>query len=192
MSHYIPVFFLPIRDDECPANLENWHSAEELLANKWNQRKQSGLLKSASRNWWHQHAISLICEHLQIGGLQFLQLEITCLDLNQIRVASSAIDQLLSACQHGIPDLPPEIEEEGSIWFLRNYLAVRKAKKFTTDQIEKAFAESRAALEIEGLTDSDYNTLVEFFSFLKSVRAILQACLSQNKKLLYVQPQPWD
>jgi hypothetical protein len=192
MSHYIPVFFLPIGADECPANLENWHSAEELLAAKWNQREQSGLLKSASRNWWHQHAISLICEHLQIAGLKFLQLEIACLDLNQIQVARSALDQLLSVCQHGIPELPPEIEEEGSIWFLRNYLEGHKHKKFTTGQIEKAFAESRAVVEIEGLTDSGYNTLVEFISFLKSVRAILQACLSQNKKLLYVQPQPWN
>jgi len=62
--------------------------------------------------------------------------------------------------------------------------------KFTTSQIEQAFAESRAVPEIEGFADSGYNTLVEFFSFLKSVRVILQGCLSQNKKLLYFQLQP--
>ena len=190
MSHYLPVFFLPINDDECPENLEGWHSAEELLGDKLSNREQNGLLKSASRNRWHQHAIGLICEHLQINGLDFLQHEIACLDRNRIRVARGAIDKFLTVCQSGIPELTPAMEKEGSIWFLRNYFKGGEEKKFSTSHLKKAFAESRAVLEIEGCADSGYNSLVEFFSFLKSVQAILQECLSQNRKLLYVQPQP--
>ena len=181
---------MPISDDECPETLEDWHSAEDLLREKWSCRKHNGLLQSASRNWWHQHAISLVCEHLRIGGLDFLQHEFACLDQNQIQEANSAIGEVLMACQHGIPKLTPKMEEEGSIWFLRNYFKGNREMKFTTSQIEQAFTEARAVLEIEGFADSGYNSLVEFFSFLKSVQVVLQSCLNQNKKLIYVQPQP--
>jgi hypothetical protein len=190
MSHFISVFFLPISDDECPEKLEGWRSAEQLLGDKLSTKEQNSVLISASPNWWHQHAVGLICQHLQIGGLEFLQHEIACLDRNQIQVASIAIVNFISACQHGIPELAPEMEKEGSIWFLRNYFEGNKDRKFTTSQIEQALAESLAVHEIRGLADNGYNGLVEFFSFLKSVREILQECLSQNKKLLYVQPQP--
>jgi len=94
MSHYIPVFFLSINDDECPKNLGDWHSAVAFLPDKWSDRERNGFLQSASRNWWHQHAIMLICEGLQISGLDFLQYEIACLDQIQIQVANSAIDEV--------------------------------------------------------------------------------------------------
>lgn len=190
MSHSIPVFFFPISDDELPDRLDNWHSAELLLSEKWDNREQNALLTSKSRNWWHQHAISLICRHLQIDGLEFLQREIACLDMKQIQVGVSAIDEFLISCQRGIPELPSEMEKEGSIWFLRNYFEGNKVKMFSASQIEKAHSESCVVHEIKGLADSGYDSLVEFFSFLKSIRATLQECLSQNNKLLYVQPQP--
>jgi hypothetical protein len=190
MSHSIPVFFFPISDDEIPARLENWHSAEKLLSDKWDDREQNGLRTSTSRNWWHQHAINLICRHLQIDGLEFLQREIACLDRKQIQVSVSAIDKFLISCQRGIPELPLEMEKAGSIWFLRNYFEGNKVKKFSASQIEKAHTESCVVHEIIARADSGYDLLVEFFSFLKSVRAVLHECLSKNLKFLYVQPQP--
>jgi hypothetical protein len=190
MSHSIPVFFFPISDDELPDRLDNWHSAEKLLSEKWDKREQNGLRTSTARNWWHQHAISLICKHLQINGLEFLQREIACLDTRQIQAGISAIDEFLISCQRGIPELTAEMEKEGSIWFLRNYFEGNKVKKFSASQIKKSPSESYVVHEIKGLADGGYDSLVEFFSFLKSIRATMQECLSQNDKLLYVQPQP--
>ena len=189
MSHSIPVFFFSISNDELPVELKDWRSIENLLSSKWENREQNGLRTSTSRNWWHQHAISLICEHLQIEGLEFLQKEIACLDSKQIKIGIIAIGKLLDSCQSGIPKLTSEMEKEGSIWFLRNYHKGNKDKQFSTNQFKKAYAESLAVTEVDG-ADTGYNSLVDFFSFLKSLRVPLQECLSQNRKLLYVQPQP--
>ena len=189
MCYSIPVFFFPISNDELPVELKDWHSAENLLSKKWESREQNGLRTSTSRNWWHQHAISLICKHLQIDGLEFLHKEIICLDAKQMEAGIQALGKLLDSCQSGIPQLTPEMEKEGSIWFLRNYYEGNKDRKFSAKQIEKAYAESRVVAQVNG-ADTGYDSLVDFFSFLKSLRASLQECLSQNRKLLYVQPQP--
>ena len=190
MSHYISVFFFPIGDDEIPDNLESWHSAEKLLRVNCDNRERNELRTSVSRNWWHQHAIGLICEYLQISGLEFLKLEIACLDMNEIQAGISAINEFLTSCRHGLPELTPDMEKEGSIWFLRNYFEGNKERKFSTSQVERAYAESCDVPEVKGFADIGYDSLVGFFSFLKSLRASLQECLSQNKKFLYVQPQP--
>jgi hypothetical protein len=188
MGHNIPVFFFPISDDELPERLDNWHAAEDLLSEKWDHREQNGLRTSTSRNWWHQHAIGLIGEYLQIDGLDFVQKEIICLNAKQIEVGIQALDQLLYSCRSGIPQLMPEMEKEGSIWYLRNYYEGNKSKAFSVAQIEKAYTESHVALEVNS-ADVGYESLVDFFSFLKSLQASLQECLSKNKQLLYVQPQ---
>ncbi len=189
MSNSIPVFFFPISNDELPVELKDWHSAENLLSSKWENREQNGLRTSTSRNWWHQHVVGLICEHLQIDGLEFLQKEIICLDSKQIETGIIAIGELLDSCQSGIPKLTPEMEKEGSIWFLRNYYEGNKDKQFSANQFEKAYAESSVVVEVNG-AETGYDSLVDFFSFLKSLQASFQECLSQNKKLFYVQPQP--
>ncbi len=189
MSHSVPVFFFPISNDELPVELKDWHSAENLLSEKWESREQNGLRTSTSRNGWHQHAISLICKHLRIEGLEFLQKEIICLDAKQIEAGAKAIGTLLNSCQSGVPQLAPDMEKEGSIWFLRNDYEGNKSKAFSIAQIEKAYSESRVVSEVDS-ADAGYDSLVDFFSFLKSLQASLQECFSQNKQLLYVQPQP--
>jgi hypothetical protein len=190
MSYYIPIFFFPANDDEVPLKLESWQTVDKLLSKKWDTRQHSGLRTTASRNWWHQDAVSLICKYLQITGLEFLQREIVCLDIPEIYNGLSAIDSLLDACQHGIPELTPEMENNGSIWSLRNYYEGYEVNKFTRMQIDEAIAEACPTLEIEGFADQGYNALVEFFSFLKTLYATFQECLSQNKKFLWVSPQP--
>jgi hypothetical protein len=171
MSHYIPVFFLPVSDDELPVELNHWYSVEELLGEKWENREQNGLRTSTSRNWWLQYATSLISEQLKIDGLGFIQKEIACLDKEQIESAINAIDKLLFLCKSGIPELPEEIEKEGIIWYLRYYYEGKEIKRYSVEQIEKAYAESFAAYEVK---DEDKDSLVIFFSFLKSLRACLQ------------------
>jgi hypothetical protein len=189
MSHYIPVFFFPISNDELPVELKDWNSVEDLLSSKWENREQNGLRTSTSRNWWLQYATCLISEQLKIDGLDFLQKEIACLDKQQIETSIKAVDKLLAFCKSGFPEFAQEIEEEAAIWYLRNYYEGGKIKKFSVEQIEKAYTESRAVTEVYA-EDDGYNSLVDFFSFLKSLRASLQECLIRNKKLLYVQPQP--
>jgi hypothetical protein len=189
MSHYIPVFFFPISNDELPVELKDWHSAENLLSSKWENREQNGLRTSTSRNWWFQYTTGLISEQLKIDGLSFLQKEIACLDKQQIEAGIKGVDKLLILCKSGVPELAQEIEQEGAIWHLRNYHEGDEIKRFLVEQIEKAYTESLAVSEVDG-ADTGYKSLVDFFSFLKSLRASLQECLSQNRKLLYVQPQP--
>jgi len=173
-----------------PVELINWQSVENILNEKWENRERNGLRTSTSRNWWYQHAVGLLSEHLQIDDLGFIQKEIVCLDKHDIEAGIKAIDKLLLLCQSGIPELTPEMEKEGSIYILRNYDDGNKSRKFSAAQIQKAYAESRVVSDVSEYSDIGYNALVEIFSFLKSLQASLQECLSQNKKLLYVQPQP--
>jgi hypothetical protein len=188
MSHHIPVAFLPISIDEIPENLDDWSSVWELLGEKSENSQTSGLRTSTSRNWWHQHAVGLICKHLHIDELGFVQSEIALLDEKRIQAALYAMDHFFALCQNGIPELAPEMEKEGSIWCLRRYYDEKQnIKSFSTEQIHKAYSESEAVYENQDFVENGYNVLVKFFSFLKSVQATLQECLKLRKNFLYVQ-----
>jgi hypothetical protein len=188
MSHYIPVAFLPVSSDEKPENLDDWSSVWKLLEEKSDNYELTGLRTSTSRNWWHQHAIDLICKHLHIDNLNSLQEKITWLNEQQIQAALYAIDQFFALCQNGIPELAPEMEKEGSIWCLRHYYDEKQnVKGFSAEQFNKAYSESDAVYDNTDIAENGYNTLVKFFSFLKSVRATLQECLNLKKNFLYVQ-----
>jgi hypothetical protein len=190
MSHRIPVFFLPIKREEVPENLKDWHSAMNVLGEWLERRADYGLRTSTSRNWWYQHALGLICTGLAIEGLEFAEAEIACLDKKELEAATNALSRVLQEIRDGIPHLGPGIDEEGSIWWLHHYWDEGGCKEYSAETMRKAFDESEAAYDIDVDTDVGYESVMGFYSFLKSLQAAVNEALSQDKSLLYVQPQP--
>ena len=190
MSHYIPVFFFPVGDDEVPSSLDNWHSAEELFSHKYENREESQMREVSSRNWWFQDTLHLICSGLKIEGLDFILKEIVCLDLDQLQQAKAGLDEVLDKISLNIPDLGPEIEEINTIKYLRRSFRKGKYKRYTRRQMRKQFEEAEPKFKVNNFTDIDYQSKVDFYSFIKSLQSCVEECLSSGKKMLYVQPQP--
>jgi hypothetical protein len=190
MSHYIPVFFAPIEKDKLPEKPETWNSVEHVLVDLWKRRGESGLRLTTSRNWWHQHALSLISTGLKIGGLEFIQSEVVCLETKGLVAALRALDEVLARIRDGIPDLGPENEEHGSIWGLRHYYNGNDTQAFSKGLLRRAFEDSEVVAESKSDHDIGYDSVVAFYCFVRSLRATVIECLSAEKCLLYVQPQP--
>jgi hypothetical protein len=108
MSHHIPVFFLPIEPEQVPKDLHDWHSVLNALGVRLERRTEYGGRTSVSRNWWHQHALGLICKGLAIEGLGFVETEVACLDRKELEIAAAALDRVLDKIKAGIPDLGTE------------------------------------------------------------------------------------
>lgn len=190
MSHYIPVFYFPVDKYELPTELKDWRSVENLIGERLNKREEYKLWVSTSRNGWFQHALGLICDSLNIEGHEFIQSEIACLDIEEIQLAIKALEELLNSIRDGIPDLGAKIEKEGSILFLRRYYKGNKMKKYSAKDLRRAYNEAKPNNDIEGVPDVGYESIVNFYSFIKSLLASARDCLRQGKCLLYVQPQP--
>ncbi len=190
MSLRIPVFFFPIERDEVPENLDDWQSAMSIVGDRLESRDKYGLRTSISRNWWYQHAIGLICKGLAIEGLEFIDSEIACLDREELESAAIALDRVVQETRDGIPCLGPEIDKEGTIRWLHYYWVEGEYKPYSAETMGKAFEESQPAYDIDVAADVGYESVVGFYAFLKTLRAAVAEALSQNKSLLYVQPQP--
>ena len=191
MSNYIPVFFMPIMRDELPESLESWHSAMDLIGNRLENRVEYGLRSSTSRNWWYQHALGLVCNGLSIRGLEFLDVEIVCLDRESLEAASNAVKKVLHEIRNGIPYLGSEIDKVGSIWWLHYYWEEGEYKEYSPESIRRAHDEAEVSYDLRIDTDVGYESVVGFFySFQKSLQASINEALSQAKWLLYVSPQP--
>lgn len=105
MSHYIPVFFFPVENSQVPKVFAAWEDALPLMKGRLENRRKFGLRESVSRNWWHQHALDLLCKGLQIGGLEFINSEIVCLCDDGLKAASRALDAVLTKSLMASPTL---------------------------------------------------------------------------------------
>jgi hypothetical protein len=192
MSHYIPVFFFPIEREAVPEDRKDWDSAMDILKKRLERRNEHNLWKCTSRNWWLQHALLLICKGLGVGGLEFIDIdiEIAYLDNKELEAASNALDKVLREICNGIPYLGPEIDKEGSIWWLHHYRDKGRDKEYSIETMRRAFSESEATYEIDIFPDSGYESVVGFYSFLKSLQAAVNETMSQDMSLMYFQMQP--
>ncbi len=190
MGHSIPVFFIPLDRDAIPLGLKDWHSAESILGELWEKRFSVGLRKTVSRNWWHQDALGIICRNFGISGLEFINSEIVCLDSRELEIAAEALDRVLEKIADGIPKLDAADEKNGSIWGLRHYHDKGKIKRFSRERLRQAFVQAQPSYDVDEGGALGYDTVVGFFSFIKTFRAAVGDALSQKKCLLYVQPQP--
>ncbi len=177
MSHFIPVFYIPIKFAEIPNSLTSWHSVEEILSESWEKRIENGVRISSSRNWWFQHSLSLICKDLKMNGLDFLLQEIVCLKNDDLKLAQNTLEIIISQIKSGIPPLSKTSEEEGSIWGLRYYYENKKPKKYSKKELEKAFEEAQPLNEIGNGEDIGYKSIVDFYSFIKSLLEIINLSL---------------
>jgi hypothetical protein len=128
MGHSIPVFLVPINENELPEKMEHWNDAENLLGEKYNNKEENKLYSITSRNWWIQHAISLICTDLGIIGIEFIMKEIVYIPKGELDNVEKALNKLIKVINNGIPELSSESEKTGTIYGLRNYF--EKGKEY--------------------------------------------------------------
>jgi hypothetical protein len=190
MGYSIPVFFMPIARSELPPTLKSWHTVEPLLGELYPKAAATGLRESVSRNWWHQAALEHICQVLGIPGLDFVQLEIACLCGEELAAAARALDQVLNELSDGLPYLGSKAEETAEIELLRGNWGPEGFDYYASITLRNAFAKAEPSFRVDARVDYGLEAVVGFFSFVKSLRAALGEALSQEKCLLYVQPQP--
>ena len=103
MSHSIPVFFFPIEPEKVPPELDGWESAMDCVSERLKQQEVYGMRISTSRNGWHQHALHLICEGLDISRLEFVDEEVAYLNRTGLEAAAHALDRVMQATKNGVP-----------------------------------------------------------------------------------------
>lgn len=190
MSHYIPVFFFPVDDHEIPKALDRWDTASDLIGERYGKQEEYKMREVISRNWWFQETLNLLCSGLDITGLDFVLMEIACLNENQLQDAKLRLNEVLEKIRFDVPNLGSEIEGNNCIWYLRHYYKNGKKKRYSSHEMQKPFIDSEPKFIVRNFTDIDYQSKVDFYSFIKSLKSCIEDCLSSGQKLLYVQPQP--
>jgi hypothetical protein len=187
MGHSIPVFLIPITKDEVPIKLEHWNDAEKLISKKYENKIENKLYSITSRNWWVQHALSLICNDIRITGLEFIMKEIIFISGEELIEAGQAFEKLLKLISNGIPKLKSDSEKEGSIWGLRKYFIKGKEGTYSNRDINSAYIKAIIVPDLH-VSDSGYQSVVDFFSSIKTYHNMVNYCIQNNKGLLIVQP----
>lgn len=185
MGYSIPIIFLPIKKREQPRKLRSWEDGINLLNRYYEVRDKVGLRISTSRNWWLKEFLDETCKALNISDLEFIREEITVLDTNKLTKAIRAVDALIQ--QMTSSKLAISAKTINEIWGFDGEIAnSNHAELFT-----KAFYEAEAFYDSYA-TDGffTYKGVVDFFSFIKTLRLTMQEALEQDKYLLVVQPQP--
>lgn len=102
--------------------------------------------------------------------------------------AKIAIDEVLDRIESGLPDLGNDIEEHKSnlLFYERYYYENGEKKKYTHSQIKQALNEAEVRYEIMNYSDIDFQSKVDFYSFIKSLWASIDYCRSSNVRMLYI------
>jgi len=177
MSSSVFVFFFLIDPSETPSHLSSWEDAEDVISDRWNKREQAGntqgYVLSASRNGWHQHLLHLICQAYGIQGLEFTAREIACLQKQGLLAGIAGLNRLFQIIQSQRLLDKLEMFELYSDILDQAYLA--------------ALHQAQIASEIEPY-DTGFEAAVSFFTFLKSLKAVIETAYQADKFLLYVMP----
>jgi hypothetical protein len=176
MSHRIPVFFFRMDESRLPGKLATWEDAMSLLEDGLESNRRFGLRESVSRNWWHQNALNLICQGLQIDGLEFVNSEVACLRGDDLQAASRALDELLSRVADGIPNL-------GS-------LEHTDVEGLRIPEHRNAIEQAKPSAKVSVDADWGFEAAVGFYSFVKSLREAIREAIAESQCLLYVQVGP--
>jgi hypothetical protein len=190
MGYSIPVIFFSVDKSELPAELESWLDVISLLGEHDTRRDELGWHESVSRNWWHQDALDKICRGLGIEGLNFITIEVSCLDAVELETAATALDTVIDSVRSGIPELGDVEPDPGTIWWLRhNTCSDGRHELVSPETFARAFevAQESDAVNYGG---GGYAGLVSFYAFVKLLRQVIRSTMADGKYLLYVQPQP--
>lgn len=118
----------------------------------------------------------------ELKGLEFIQEEIACLVIDELKNGLFAIGKLLDVISDGIPDFPPDADSAKN---LPEYQDIPK------EVFRKALQESKPSFKFRAHDNVEsYEGLIDFFSFLESLEAAMKLSLENEKYLLIVQPQP--
>ena len=177
MGHSIPVFIFVIDPSEIPSPLSSWLDAQDFISKRWNQWDREGdspgFLQSVSRNWWHQHLLSLLRQAYGIQGLEFTAREVACLRKEALLAADAGLVRLFQNLES--QDLPcVELDSEMYSDILGEDYLEAFHQAYVTQNVEQE--------------DRGFEAAVSFFSFLKSLQAIIAEALRTSQCLLYLMP----
>jgi hypothetical protein len=177
MGHTIPVFTFLVDPGGIPSHLLSWQDATDMISARYNQRVQEenleGYVESASRNWWHQHLLFLICRAYDLKGLEFVTQEVACLQKEALFAGRAGLDRLFS------------IIESGSL--LEKIEAFELYSDILDQEYLNAFHQAEIAAAIEPF-DGGFQAAVSFFAFLKSLKTVIAEAYHTEQGLLYVMP----
>ncbi|MEM0980821.1 MAG: hypothetical protein AAGH78_11170 [Cyanobacteria bacterium P01_H01_bin.58] len=177
MGHNLPVYFFHIDKQKLPQDSHDIHAIESLEI--WGECDKHRIWKVTSRNWSYPFGLHAICEELEISGLGFVVSEFACLDNQAAREALAAAEQLLLEILNEIPTLSNN-QREDQIWWLHK---TRYGEKFSSDIFRQAFDEAEVSYDID---DGKYkNSVVGFYSFLKSLREAMFEAISTDRLFVY-------
>lgn len=177
MGHNSPVYFFHINRQKLPQSLHDIHAIESLEV--WGDRAKHGIWEITSRNWSYPFGLHAICEELEISGLDFVVSEFAYLDDQALKEAAAAVEQLLLEISDEIPTLFND-ERKDPIWWLHQ---TSFGEKFPPDVFRRAFAEAEISYDID---DGKYrNSVVGFYSFLKSLRKAMLEAISTDRVFVY-------
>lgn len=177
MSHSVSVFMFLIASSEIPPQLASWQDASQLISERWDKWKQDrnakDIVVSSSRNWWHQHLLYLICKEYGIDGLGFAAREITCLGTQELLAAREGLAELLELVR------AHRLAAEAPIF--HNYPDI------VGPASSRALERARATARVEQYDDG-FEAAVSFFAFVKSLGALVNTALQQERSLLFIMP----
>ncbi len=175
MGQTIPVYMMPVSEPISVEHLCTFVDALSLLPdhNEWRKSPEKyGLRTSASRNWWHQSALDEIAKNLGIQGLDFLLSEhFVCLRTEQLNDVAAALDKLIHAIAHGIPNLGANESYDIELLRLPNNA--------------DAFAQAVPSFDVKGDDSAG-----SFYTFIKSFKQTVDEARAQKKCMLYMRPLP--
>lgn len=177
MGHNSPIYFFHIDKQKLPQDLYDIHGIESLEI--WGECDNNEIWEVTSRNWSYPFGLHAICEELEISGLGFFVSEFAYLDCQATKEALAAAEQLLLEILNGIPILS-NTERGDPIWWLHETCY---GEKFSSDIFRQAFDEAEVSYDID---DGKYkNSIVGFYSFLKSLRKAMREAISTDRVFVY-------
>ncbi|MCA9936712.1 MAG: hypothetical protein KC415_22410 [Anaerolineales bacterium] len=176
MGNNNPIFFLPVAKNLDRSKLSKWDDAVHFLPkdNLWHKQPEKYNVRICqSDHHWHPLSLWAICKGLQIGGLEFLEQEVACLDAKQLTITLNALEIVNETLVTSLPNLG-EYEWEGSEWLRTT------ANHETFNQ----------AVPCYDLVDNTYmNPAVSFFTFTKTLVQVIKDALDHGQWLVYFAPK---
>jgi hypothetical protein len=177
MGYDIPIFYFPVDPSEIGSNEISIEYVQNLNAERYKNAIENDLYETNSHNWWHQNIILVYCTDMKIIGLEFLENEISYLDLYQLAEAKKALTLLLNNIRSGI--FPANKPEEYS-----GFKILRKV------DFKQAFAEASPSYNVDYQTKNDFEEAVSFYAFIKSLHKAIEEALAGKQYLIYYRPKP--
>jgi len=177
MGYDIPIFFFPIEPSIIGSDKINIEYVQNFIAENLQNPEKIKLYESNSHSWWHQNTIGEICKDSKLFGLEFLEEELICLSLNRLIDVNTALTQLISILQNGIPSKNKSQE----------YVGIDILRKV---DFKKAFSKAAPSYIIDDKVENEFEEAVSLYVFIKSFYRAVEEAINENQCLIYYRPSP--